>query len=87
MQGGRFIPIPLTDLLDPETGRMQVRMIDVSSTRYAISRSYMIRLKHADFTDPEALARLASTAGMTSEVFRERFEYLVDGELPPLVLR
>ena len=87
MQGGRFIPIPLTDLLDPETGRMQVRMIDVSSTRYAISRSYMIRLKHADFTDREALARLASTVGMTSEVFRERFEYLVDGELPPLVLR
>ena len=87
MQGGKFIPIPLIDLLDPATGRMQVRMIDVSSTRYGISRSYMIRLRRSDFTDPESLARLASTSGMSSELFRERFEYLVDGELPPLVLR
>ena len=87
MQGGRFIPIPLTDLLDPATGRMQVRMIDVSSTRYGISRSYMIRLRRSDFTDPGSLARLASTSGMSSAQFRERFEYLVDGELPPLVLR
>ncbi len=87
MQGGSFIPIPLTELIDPSTGRMQVRMIDVSSTRYAISRSYMIRLRRSDFSNPTSLARLASTAGLSPELFRERFEYLVDGELPPLVLR
>ena len=87
LQGGRFIPIPLDELIDSTTGRMQVRMIDVSSTRYAISRSYMIRLRRSDFSDPEALARLASTAGVSSEAFRERFASLVDDEPPPLVLR
>lgn len=87
MQGGRFIPIPLADLLDPDTGRMQVRMVDVSSTRYAISRSYMIRLRTSDFSDPVSLARLASACGVSPEQFRARFDYLVEGEPPPLVLR
>ncbi|MBB48048.1 MAG: 6-phosphofructokinase [Phycisphaerae bacterium] len=87
LQGGRFIPIPLDELIDSTTGRMQVRMIDVSSTRYAISRSYMIRLRRSDFSDTQTLARLASTAGVSSDEFRERFAYLVDDEPPPLVLR
>lgn len=87
MQGGRFVPVPFEELLDPESGRMQVRLVDIASTRYAIARRYMIRLRRDDFDDPEALAELAAAARLEPEAFRNRFGYLVDGELPPLHLR
>jgi len=87
MQGGRFVPVPFEELLDSESGRMQVRLVDIASTRYAIARRYMIRLRRDDFDDPEALAELAAAAGLEPEAFRNRFGYLIDGELPPLHLR
>jgi 6-phosphofructokinase 1 len=77
MQGGRFVPIPFADLIDPETGRTRVRAVDVKSTRYAIARSYMLRLSPADFKNPDDLARLASIARLGADDFRKRFEYLV----------
>jgi 6-phosphofructokinase 1 len=86
MQGGRFVPIPFSGLLDPETGRARIRAVDVHSTRYAIARRYMIRLRHEDFEDPAALARVAATAGLTPEQFRAQFEYLISDEPPALVL-
>jgi AraC-like DNA-binding protein len=87
MQGGRFVPLPFEDLLDGETGRMQVRLVDLASTRYAIARRYMIRLRRDDFDSPECLELLAEACGLSPDAFRKRFEYLVDDELPPLVLR
>ena len=45
MQGGRFVPIPFAALLDRETGRARIRLIDTASTRYAIARRFMIRLR------------------------------------------
>jgi 6-phosphofructokinase 1 len=86
MQGGQFVPIPFRDMLDPETGRARIRMVDVTSTRYAIARRYMIRLRRDDFEDPEELARLAATAKLTPDEFRQQFEYLVAEEPPPLFI-
>jgi len=84
MQGGHFVPIPFSDMLDPETGRTRVRQVDIHSTRYAIARRYMIRLRRDDFDDPHELARFAATAKLSLEQFREQFEYLVKDEPPPL---
>ena len=36
-----------------------MRLVDITSTRYAIARRYMIRLRRDDFEDPAELARLA----------------------------
>src|SRR6185503_11531144 len=36
LQGGHFIPVPFDELTDPATGRSKVRLVDISSTRYAI---------------------------------------------------
>ena len=69
------------------TGRAKIRMVDVSSTRYAIARRYMIRLRRDDFEEPLKLARIAETAGMAVTDFRKEFEYLIASELPPLVFR
>ena len=77
MQGGHFIPVPFSTMIDGETGRTRIRLVDISSTRYAIARRYMIRLRRDDFEDPAELARLAATAKLTEEGFRKQFEYLV----------
>ena len=84
MQGGHFVPIPFPELIDRETGRARIRLVDTHSTRYAIARRYMIRLRHDDFDDPHELAKFAATVGMSLDEFRKQFEYLVDHEPPPL---
>ncbi len=86
MQAGNFVPIPFKELLDPGTGRAKIRMVDIRSTRYAIARRYMIRLRRDDFEDSLELAKFAATANMSVADFRKEFEYLIDTELPPIVL-
>ncbi len=56
MQGGNFVPVPFVDVVDPDSGRTRVRMVDIHSTRYGIARRYMIRLRRDDFEDPHELA-------------------------------
>jgi 6-phosphofructokinase len=86
IQGGRFVPVPFAHMSDSTTGRTRIRLVDVESTRYAIARRYMIRLRKDDFDDPHELAKLATTARLSEEEFRRQFEYLVAHEPPPLVL-
>jgi 6-phosphofructokinase 1 len=86
MQSGQFVPVPFGDMVDPVTGRARTRMVDIHSTRYAIARRYMIRLRRDDFEDEHELARFAATARMSLEQFREQFEYLVKDELPAIHL-
>ena len=63
-----------------------LRLVDTHSTRYAIARRYMIRLRRDDFEDPHELAKFAATAGLSLEEFRRQFEYLVEDEPPPLIV-
>ena len=75
MQGGHFVPIPFSEMIDTETGRTRVRLVNINSTRYAIARRYMIRLRRDDFEDPHELAKFAATAGVSLQEFRKQFEY------------
>jgi ATP-dependent phosphofructokinase / diphosphate-dependent phosphofructokinase len=77
MQEGHFTPLPFEEMLDPETGRAKVRLVDVASEYYRIARSYMLRLSSEDFQDTHELAKYAATAGISLEAFREQFEYLL----------
>jgi 6-phosphofructokinase 1 len=86
MQGGHFVPVPFSEMIDGATGRTAVRLVDIASTRYAIARRYMIRLRRDDFEDPKEVARLAATARLSEEEFRRQFEYLVQTEPPPLMM-
>jgi 6-phosphofructokinase len=86
IQGGNFVPIPFADLIDSESGRARVRLVDIHSTRYAIARRYMIRLRRDDFEDPHELAKFAATAGVPLQEFRREFEYLIEAEPPRLVI-
>jgi 6-phosphofructokinase 1 len=87
LQNGHFRPMPFAQIMDPQTGRMRVRMVDVDSTRYRIAHSYMLRLKKEDFADEAALAKLAAAAKTTPAKFREMFEQVVANERPLKSLR
>jgi len=82
MQSGHFVPVPFGQIIDAATGRTRVRLVDITSTRYAIARRYMIRLRRDDFEDPHELAKLAATARITLDEFRRQFEHLIAGEPP-----
>ena len=84
MQAGQFVPIPFVQMIDGQTGRTRVRLVDIHSTRYAIARRYMLRLRRDDFDDPHQLAKLASTVRLSLDEFRGQFEGLVADEPPPL---
>ncbi len=86
MQGGHFIPVPFSTMIDGETGRTRIRLVDITSTRYAIARRYMIRLRRDDFDHPAELSRLAATVKLPEAEFRRQFEYLVQQEPPPLAI-
>ena len=86
LQGGRFVSIPFRDLLDPVTGRTKVRLVDIESTRYAIARRFMIRIRRDDFDDDAIVAAMAAAAGLNIAQFHEQFAYVVETEPPPLVL-
>ena len=75
---GRFKPLKFTDLMDPETGRIRVRMVPIESEYYGIARRYMIRLHRTDFESEEKIARFGRVCGISPEEFRNEFGYLID---------
>src|SRR5204862_7702906 len=81
-----FGPVPFGWMIDPKSGRARTRRVDITSTRYAIARRYMSRLRRDDFADPHELARFAATAHVSVEEFRRQFAYLIEEEPPPLVI-
>jgi 6-phosphofructokinase len=86
LQGGQFVPVPFSRMIDARTGRTKVRLVDIHSTRYGIARRYMIRLRRDDFEDPHELAKFAAVADMSPDEFREAFGYLIALEPPHLVV-
>lgn len=78
LRGGRVVPVCLSELQDPATGRIRVRMVDVSAESYQVARSYMIRLETGDLREP-SLTRLAAQTNLSATAFRERFGAVATG--------
>ncbi len=81
IQGGHFVPLYFKEILDPNTGRTRVRMVDPASESFYIARRYMLRLSQSDFDDPHELAKYAATCGISLEEFRNKFFYLIEQDL------
>lgn len=86
LQDDCFKPLLFSEMIDSQTGKTKVRMVDINSERYKIARRYMIRLRRDDFEDPHELAKFAATAGISLDQFRSEFEYLVEDEPPSIHL-
>jgi 6-phosphofructokinase len=72
LAGGRVHPMRLDDLLDPATGRIRTRLVDVHAESYAVARDYMVRLEPEDFDEPH-LSSLAAQTNLPPARFAERF--------------
>ncbi len=79
IQAGRLVPVPFGLMIDPRTGRIRVRYVDVESEAYQTLAAYMIRLKPEDFEQPETVAALARAGNMTEAEFIARFGRLAGG--------
>jgi 6-phosphofructokinase 1 len=81
IQNGHFVPLYFKDIIDPQTQKTRVRMVDPSSETFYIARRYMLRLNQADFDDPHELAKYAATSGISLEEFKKQFYYLIENDL------
>jgi ATP-dependent phosphofructokinase / diphosphate-dependent phosphofructokinase len=82
IQGGRLVPIPFVDLIDPATGRVRVRYVDVASEAYQTLYAYMIRLKPEDLSDGEVRRALARAGNLGEAELVGRFGRLFDYAAP-----
>ncbi|MGE0056874.1 MAG: diphosphate--fructose-6-phosphate 1-phosphotransferase [Dehalococcoidia bacterium] len=71
--------LPFSALLDPDTGRTIVRLVDVESTHYRVARDYMIRLEKKDLDDEATCEALAAAAKLPVDEFRSQFAPMFDG--------
>jgi 6-phosphofructokinase len=77
IDGGRLRYVDFAELLDPNTKRTRVRLVDLNATAYRVARHYMIRLEPEDFEDPAQLVQLARAARMDPQTFRARYGHVV----------
>ncbi len=73
LSGGHVAPVALDELLDPKTGRIRTRQVDITSEAYRVARDYMVRLEAGDF-EGERLAKLAAQTNLDPRAFRREFE-------------
>jgi ATP-dependent phosphofructokinase / diphosphate-dependent phosphofructokinase len=73
LEGGNVRPISLEDLLDPATGRIRTRQVDLTTEAYRVARDYMVYLEPQDFTDRARLDVLAAQTNLRPAAFREAF--------------
>ena len=75
--GGRVQPVRLDELLDPVTGRIRTRLVDVTTEAYRVARDNMVRLEPRDF-EGAALERIAAATTLTPPKFRQEFRRVAD---------
>ena len=77
IQNNQLTPIMFDDIVDPTTGKMKIRTVDINSLQYRIAREYMIRLTRDDFESKFFVNKMARIANMTPQDFIEKYGYLV----------
>ncbi len=77
-EGNGIQPIPLSEVLDPTTGRARVRMLDVASPSFALARSLQVRLERGDFEDPRMSQLLEEQTGRSAAELQARWSGALD---------
>lgn len=75
IQNNELNPINFEDIVDPETGKMKIRLVDTDSLQYRIARKYMIRLERRDLESEFLLNKMSRIANMTPQQFIEKYGY------------
>ena len=70
---GSIVPIPFGELMDPETGRTRVRMVDTKTESHASAHSLQVRIEQSDLASDEQAARIGEVVGLSAADVRERY--------------
>lgn len=74
---GRLRAIPIVDMIDYSTGKVNIRLVDVRSETFEAAQKYMIKLLPEDLQGNNLL-RLAQTVFMKPDEFVSRFGYIFE---------
>jgi len=77
LQQGQMVPIPFQDMINQETGRTEVRMVDTNSYRYCTAYKFMTRLKPEHIDDNLVFKKLSALTHLPAKEFKERYGYLM----------
>jgi 6-phosphofructokinase 1 len=75
-QGKTIVPIPLSEMIDPATGRTRLRLVDTTTESHENARALQVRVEEGDLTDPEMLQAIAETSRLSPEEAKERYRPL-----------
>ncbi len=78
LQQNQVVPMPFEEMIDSNTGRIEVRMVNVDSFTYRSAYKFMIRLKPQHARDDLFLARMAMQTNLTLDAFKARYGYLIN---------
>ena len=81
LEEGRLRVLPFEEVLDPQTGRIKTRMVDVESEHYRVAREYMIRMRRSDLDDVAIMSRLKAETMMNADRLRQRFSPMFDADV------
>jgi len=77
IDGDTMVPLNFDDMIDPETGKIRVRYVDIESEGFEVAQKYMIKLLKKDFAKPETAEKIAKSANCTVEQLTKQLGYLV----------
>jgi ATP-dependent phosphofructokinase / diphosphate-dependent phosphofructokinase len=77
LQNGKIVPIPYHEMINPDTGRTTVRMVNIKALKYTSAYQFMTRLKPEHAGDDELIEKLAALTHQTALEFRHRYSYLL----------
>jgi len=78
IQQNQVVPIPFASMMDPTTGRTEVRTVNMDSFMYRSARKFMIRLEPEDAENEILLNKMAAQTNISLTKFKEEFGYLMD---------
>ncbi len=77
LQGNQVVPLAADQMMDGQTGRTEVRLVNIDSFIYRSAHRFMIRLKPEHAQDLVLLARMAMQTRLSLDEFKARYGYLV----------
>ena len=77
IQGDEVVPLFFEDMMDPKTGRTEVRVVNKDSFTYTSARDLMIRLEPADAEDLILLGKMSAQTKLSLDEFKAKFGYLL----------
>ena len=77
IQQNQVVPLYFEKMMDPKTGRTEVRTVNADSFTYKSARKSMIRLDPGDGQDEILLGKMAAQTNISLTEFKAKYGYLV----------